>query len=445
MRDRSILCQECRKTTTCSSINELPINHSLMKLPSAVQPSNSCLSHNKPLEAFCLDSLTLLCMDCLLTSKYKDKKVVKIDQAYKDCMQTFTKDTKTCEAITTKGNEVIAQLTNKICSYEKKFSLKKELADFYDSIIDAVNTLKETSCGSFEKEVNTKNEAFQQNISNIRRAQDLWEQISECRRLDKLSFLKRYKQVKEDMSLVHKIVATLGPKMIPEDLKFDSKKELDNLLISLRSNLKEFTRPSTTPHQPQKEKTKKPPIPLNNRPQTAINKTPSTKQDTIKSPKKDNTKQPPPPNNLQQKRAEMKNKKQASNPSDQLQTKNSKANVIQKPTIAISKPTVQPETQLTNPQDTSHLTLQFLNDQKLSLLNDSILPSVSDNKPIPNQNKGKNSWNKRGLPKLEEETNLAVCEVETCISDFHKKTPANADERLQRLDFQAAITLPILR
>ncbi len=428
-KDRAIICQDCKQTTSISSVKELPINHSLMQLPSAVHSSNLCQSHGKPLEAFCLDDLSLVCLDCMLSSKYKDKKLLKTDPAFKDCFQSYSKDCRLCEPISTKGKEMTAQLTGKLCSFEKKASLKQELAAFFDSVIEEVTVCKEFACQAVERDVNARNSSIQQQISNIEKAMKLWNEISESRRLDKVSFLKRYKQLKDDMSAVQKIVTSMGPKMIPDDIRIDSKKELDSLVSALRSRINESNRPSTTPHST-KDKSKKPSIPNISRPQTAINKNPPSKQESIKSPKKEGAKQPSQPqtNNLQQKRAEMKAKKLSNKPAVPTQAKTDKSKSTKIIQITRDEASAEDSKNLIDIKDVTHLTVQILDDQKLSLFGDSVIPALTDLDSTRGQIQRKNYWNKNVLQNLPEDPEIHMSEDESGLTDFRHNNQLQMSE-----------------
>ena len=430
-KDRSIVCQDCKQTTSCSSVKELPINHSLMQLPSAVHGSNVCLSHGKALEAFCLDDLSLVCFECLLSSKYKGKEVAKIDQAFKECFGNYSKESKSIESNISRGKEMLAQLSSKICSFEKKASLKQQVVAFYDSIIQLLADCRDSSCRSIEREAAVRNEAINQHISNINSMMRLSTEISETRSLDKIGFLKRYKQMRDDLSSVQKLSATIGPKMIPEDLAFDPKKELDTIVASLRSKFSEATRPSTAPSYPPKDKSKKPTIAVNSRPVTAASRKPPSKSDSINSPKKDSSKQPPQPQpNLNQKRNEMKSKKQQLKPSVPVQPTSNKSKPLAQdaPSNSMEERPMKPIISPPAPKDDTHLSLQFLDDQKLSLLGDSILPTGTDFDSARDREKRITPWEKRKLDRLPEDPEDEENEDDSGITAFHNRNQLQMSE-----------------
>jgi len=91
--EKSIRCPECNSESTITSLSSLPKNMALLSIFPAIksQPkitkgsskqTISCELHKKEVEAFCMDDLNLLCIDCILVDGHKAHDISPMPQAY---------------------------------------------------------------------------------------------------------------------------------------------------------------------------------------------------------------------------------------------------------------------------------------------------------------------------------------------------------------------------
>ena len=351
-----IPCIECSKYTQCKSIKALPINHSLMQLPSNMISSITCNTHNKPIEAYCNTNTSLLCVDCILSKQYKDKDISSIDEGYKISLDAYTKDMKLCEQIVNRCRDL--REDNKTLDIDKyKLVDMNKINDLYDNCRNILNSCMSVSYSNIENEYNNRHSEINQHIENINsiiHSNDILIQDKHC---DKISFLKNIKQRKDLINTIKKMNQVIPITITCDTTAFSMKKEIEYIISSIRSSFNESTRPSVstnvkmTPNNNSKG-TNKQSSNNNIRPQTSIKKT-KEKETNVKT------------NNLNNKRNEMKIKKQNNNIVTDTQMKH-------------------------NNRDISHLTVKLLDDQKISMISESIINT--DNMKI---DRPKTSWEKR--------------------------------------------------
>ena len=102
-----IICPECKHENLINDLNQVPTNQALLNLNLSHNNNNEnslsnykrfesgsdilnsskrglqtqrCQLHQKTIEAFCLHDYESLCIDCILSEKYKNKEILSIDK-----------------------------------------------------------------------------------------------------------------------------------------------------------------------------------------------------------------------------------------------------------------------------------------------------------------------------------------------------------------------------
>jgi hypothetical protein len=248
VHNSTILCPDCGQKGNCHSSAALPVNHAILALPasSGVQINAICSTHGKPLEAFCPETFTVLCVDCLLSKAYKGKVVKPMDEAYKESLELLNKDIKTCEELLQKGQDSLMHIEQSKVSLEDHYQMATtKLDSFYTSVISIIEESKGKALGRLEREWNDRRERIELTMRDIRARMVEASDIGQDKFLDKIEVLKRVKVRKDLVVGVKKCLGSLPVKTMFDSIDFNSKSESESLISEIRSFFEDSTRPST--------------------------------------------------------------------------------------------------------------------------------------------------------------------------------------------------------
>jgi hypothetical protein len=237
-------CPDCNQITQIASVASLPTNQALLSYAGSITSSSLCSQHGKPIQAFCPTSQTLLCVDCLLTGKFKHPK--QVDECVGQAKEEFKKDCLTCDALVTEcldwltETEALRQQTDSDRKTEEERVLR-----FFDAVEGLVADMKSAAVSQVHDDALIRKEKLEKSMHDVKTQMEKATEIKQDQFLDKLEFLTRIKQRKEVLTSFKKCVGTLPTRTLGDEVKFNFKQELETLIIKLKLLTDTSQRPST--------------------------------------------------------------------------------------------------------------------------------------------------------------------------------------------------------
>jgi len=175
-----ILCPECKAETYITSINLLPINIAILSLSSItesilitedkISSANrlECAVHKKIVKAFCMEDLTLLCIDCILLGIHKQHNIESIANAYNKQLEILqhniqaSKEKKVALEHLLKDIEMFrAQL------HIKANNQKNKITTMFEEIMEIIKEREDYLKKSITKIVEKKEESLREIVRKI--------------------------------------------------------------------------------------------------------------------------------------------------------------------------------------------------------------------------------------------------------------------------------------
>ena len=265
----TIICTECRLTSTASSIKDFPTNMALLRIAKKIpenmilSPANTtlyehspralCEVHEKELEAFCENDSQLLCIDCILLNSHKDHAIASIIESSRKIRTSFLT---ICES-TSKSADILTGLLAKTntmreesakAANTKKDLIQKTYSEFYRIAQTRETQLKQEVDSALEKYHESLDEKINQITIQLLSIGSFQKEAASSKAENDYEFLKKSR---ERNVITASLASAVIPKVnaaaaLPDIVKDKEAVTLCGLLITDQSKLLSLKSPLHT-------------------------------------------------------------------------------------------------------------------------------------------------------------------------------------------------------
>jgi len=233
----SVACPDCGLATLCIQIADLPINKALISAKDVL-----CVSHNRTLEAFCLDDKDTLCVDCLLAS-HKGHEVVSLAAGAKAAKQGLETAIGKSEALRSKLTLMREEMDKISAEKEKEFNaVIEDVEDVFGAIMAAAKARENQLKDKFKQLLEVCLEANRQRkAAIIRQLAAINLLIREGIGVESESVAETIAQAKPREAIIASALVALEPFPTLKDFLFSKETELSSLFKTLRGQISRNT------------------------------------------------------------------------------------------------------------------------------------------------------------------------------------------------------------